>query len=101
MVLRKQKENSPSPLKDLEKLFKTFLEDLFFIPAINKTSEQIMKNLKQHQYQVYKKEGQNLHQVLNEFSSLQDKTIDNKSLSKLKKICQDIVFLLDKKRGES
>ena len=96
--LRKQKENSFNSLKDLENLFKIFLEDLFFIPAINQTREQIMRNLKKYQYQVYKKEGQNLRQALNEFSSLQGKTIDNKSFFKLKKICQDIAFLLDKKK---
>ena len=96
--LRKLKTESIQPIKNLEQLFKIFLEDLFFIPAVDQTTKQIMKNLKKHNYSVHKKEGQHLRQVLNELSCVNQKTIDKKTFFKLKKVCQKIVFLLDDKR---
>lgn len=95
--LRKQTKNSDYSIKKLEMLFKSFLEDLFFIPAKNKTTIQIMKNLKKNQNLIYKKEGQNLQQILNELSSVDHKTINEKTFINLKKVCQNIVFLLDQK----
>lgn len=99
--LRKQKKDSPHSLKILENLFKTFLEDLFFIPAVNQTNEQIMKSLKRYEYKIYKKEGQKINQILNEFSSLKQNTKNNKTFLKLKQVCQEMVFLLDTKKEEN
>ena len=96
--LRQQVKDSEYSIKKLEKLFKKFLEDLFFIPAIDKTTEQIMNSLKKYHPLIYKKDGQNLRQILNEFSTLDQKTIGQQSFLKLKKVCQKIVFLLDNQR---
>ena len=99
--LRQQKEETSYSIKNLEKLFKIFLEDLFFIPVIDKTNKQIMKNFKRYQAKVYKKESQNLRQILNEFSSLNNKNTDQQSFLKLKKVCQNTAFLLDNKKEKT
>lgn len=83
-------------IEKLEILFRTFLEDCLFIPAIDKSTKQIMKSLKTLQPSIYKKEGQALYQILNEFSSLDYDKEDKKTFLKLKKVCQNMVFLLDK-----
>ena len=83
--------------KKLEDLFKTFLEDKFLIPAHNQTTAKILKNLKKYHFLTYQKAGQDIKQVLNEFLALNQKEEYNqKTFLKLKKICQNIVFLLDK-----
>lgn len=97
MGLRQMAKNPDYPVKKLENLFKAFLEDLFFIPAQNQSAKQIMKNLKNSQKAVYKKEGRNLHHVLNELSAGRQKNKDKKIFLELKKICQKMVFLLDRK----
>ena len=101
LSLRKYKKDTPDAIENLERSFKIFLEDLLFLPAVNKTNEQIMNFLKRYHRQFYKKEGQKIRQVLNELSSLQHNAKDKKTFSKLKKICQETVFLLEKSRRES
>ena len=96
--LRKSQTEPIQAIKNLEQLFKTFLEDRFLIPARNHQTERIMKNLKKYHIQIYKKAGQNIHQVLNELSSANRKSADNKIFFELKKLCQNTVFLLDQKR---
>ena len=96
--LRKQKTDSIPPVKNLEQLFKVFLEDLFFIPAVGQTREQIMKHLKKYQYPAFKREGQALRQILNELSLLSQASTDKKTFLKLKTACQKMVFFLDSKR---
>ena len=96
--LRKPQKDPIQAIKNLEQLFKTFLEDRFYIPARGHQTEQIMKNLKKYQIHAYKKEGQNIRQTLNELSSINKRNADNKTFFELKKLCQNIVFLLDHKR---
>lgn len=91
--LRKQEIESSDYKKNLEQIFKTFLEDLFLIPAINQSNSQIMKSLKQQQYSIYKKFSGNIRQILNEFTN--DQTIDRQNAIQLKKLCQEMVFLLE------
>ena len=98
--LRKQKEDSPDYLQHIEELFQKFLEDLFFIPARAIDIKKFMKNLKRQHAQIYKKEGKSIRQVLKEFSALKEKSPHKQSLKKLKKLCQDIVFRLDTKKGK-
>lgn len=99
--LRKKDIDSGDYPKILERLFRVFLEDCFFIPAVNQTNKQIMKSLKKYQHLVYKKEGQNILQVLNELTDLNKKNelnqkiADRRNILKIKKICQKMVFLLD------
>ncbi len=96
--LRRLKIDSTSFAGDLERLFQAFLEDLFFIPAVGQTTDQIMKHLKKQYPAVYKKEGPSLRQTLNELSS---PALDKKASFALKKVCQNMVFLLDDKKGET
>ena len=98
--LRKKEEDSQNYTKYMEDLFKTFLEDLFFIPAVNTDHKKIMKNLKKQHIQIYKKEGEAIRQVLNEFFALQDKSPNKQNLKKIKKLCQDTVFRLDEKEED-
>ena len=58
-----------------------------------------MKNIKRHQYQVYKKQGQGIHQVLREFSTRTKDIVDKSTFLKLKQMCTDIVFLLEDKKN--
>lgn len=98
--LRKKEEDSPDYIKHMEKLFKIFLEDLFFIPAVDTEHKKIMKSLKRQHSRIYKKEGEAIRQVLNEFSILRDKPPNKQNLKKLKKLCQDRVFHLDEKEED-
>ena len=95
--LRQEKTNS---IKRLEFLFKTFLEDFLKIPAIQKSSKQIMKNIKRHRYQMYKTQGQNLHQILKEFSNREKDITDKSTFLKLKQMCMDFIFLLEDKKNK-
>ena len=101
LSLRKPQIEKNHPIQNLESAFKIFLEDFFVIPATNQNKEQIMKFLKKHHYPVYKKEGQSLRQILNEFSAVDKKTTDRKTFLKLKTACQKIVFSLDKKENNN
>ncbi len=96
--LRKQKDDSIHAIKKLETLFKIFLEDLLFIPAIGKTNNQIMSYLKKYHRHIYKQEGHKLYQILNEISALKQSPGDKTTFLKLKNICQDMVFLLEKNK---
>ena len=78
----------------MEQLFKTFLEDGLFIPAVNQSNRKIMKCLKKYHPAIYKKEGSNIRQILNEFSVVNTGRMDKNAYFKLKKICQKMVFLL-------
>ena len=73
---------------------------MFFIPALNKTSRQIMTALEKRHKEVYAKEGKNIMQVLKEISHLKNQALDKTALLKLKSHCQQIVFLLDDKEGK-
>ena len=97
--LRKEQKDLSCSLKHLEHLFKTFLEDCLLIPAVNQSNKKIMKQLKKYHRRLYKKEGANIRQVLNEFLSVNTNQLDRKTYFKLKKLCQKLVFLLDKKKG--
>ena len=94
--LRRQKNNLPHQIKELQQSFKIFLEDLFLIPATERNTYQIMQSLKAFHPLVYKKEGPALRQILDELSNGQEGEKPETFL-KLKKTCQDIVFRLSLK----
>ena len=75
--------------------FRVFLEDCLFIPAVNQSHRDIIKNLKKYQLALYKKEGANIRQILNEFSEAQKEKMDKKAYFELKKLCQKLVFLIE------
>ena len=97
--LRKEQKDLSQSTKYLERLFKTFLEDCLFIPAVNQSHRQIIKNLKKYHSSLYKKKGVNIRQILNEFLSVNTNNLDRKTYFELKKLCQKLVFLLDEKKG--
>ncbi|MCZ0932985.1 MAG: hypothetical protein OXJ52_07525 [Oligoflexia bacterium] len=96
--LRKEQKDLIQSLKYLEHLFKIFLEDCLLIPAVNQSQGQIMKNLKKYHPSLYKREGANIRQVLNEFLAIDKGSLDRKTYFDLKKVCQKLVFLLDERK---
>ena len=96
--LRKEQSDLRESLKHLEMSFKVFLEDCLFIPAVNQSYKDIIKNLKRYQSAFYKKEGANIRQILNEFSSAKTNQIDKKAYFELKKLCQKLVFLIEESK---
>ena len=93
--LRKEQKDLSQSVKYLELLFKTFLEDRLFIPAVNQSNKLIMKNLKKYHPFLYKKADANILQILNELSTVNKDRLDKKAYFELKKLCQKLVFLLD------
>ena len=93
--LRKEQKDLIQSINHLERLFKTFLEDCLFIPALNQSHKQIIKNLKQYHPSIYKKEGSKVFQILNEFLEVKKGQIDRKSYFELKKFCQRLVFVIE------
>ena len=96
--LRKEQKNLLQSAKHLETSFKLFLENCLFIPVIEKSNNQIMKSLKNYHPNLYKHEGLNIRQVLNELSAV-NKEIDKKSYFELKQLCQKLVFLIEETKG--
>ncbi|MDE0091671.1 MAG: hypothetical protein OXN83_00095 [Oligoflexia bacterium] len=97
--LRKEQRDLSQSVKYLEHLFKIFLEDCLFIPVVNQSHKQIIRNLKKYQSSLYKKNGANILQILSEFSEVKKDNLDKKTYFELKKICQKMVFLLDETKG--
>ena len=96
--LRREQKDLIHSIKYLDKIFKTFLEDSLFIPALNKTDKQIMKNLKKYHPTLYKKEGRNIYQFLSEMSGFNKDKLSTKIYFDLKKFCQKLVFLIDENK---
>ncbi len=94
--LRRQKNNPPHQIKELQQSFKIFLEDLFLIPTTERNTYQIMQSLKAFHPLVYKKEGSALRQILDELSDGPEEEKPETFL-KLKTACQDMVFRLSLK----
>ena len=97
--LRKEQKDLIQSVKHLDILFKTFLEDCLFIPAAGKSNKFIIKHLKKYHPLLYKKSAVNIHQVLNELSTVNKDSLDKKTYFELKKLCQKLVFLIEEARG--
>jgi len=93
LSLRKEEEDRDKAVFDLEKNFKIFLEARLLINA--KTQKSIMKELKKYQAQIFKKYGLNIKQLLQEFEQKDEITWNHKSFIKLKKLSQELVFLIE------
>lgn len=82
-------------IMNLEKFFRIFLEEELFLPAQNQKIKRIMENLKKYQPKIYKKSGLRIKWLLKEFSNQDPAKGDHNTYMKLKKISQDLVFLIE------
>lgn len=96
--VRKYDEKHKDFIPHLEKSFKLFLEDRFFIPAESKSSYRIMRALKKYCPSVYKQYGNQLFQVLEEFQYFQEKKAGETELFQLKQACFHLVFEMEKEQ---
>ena len=96
--LRQTNKESSDYLKIMEQLFKTALENLFFIAAINKKPSQILKQLKKYERSIYKKYKLQIQQLLTEFESLQKFENRNQDILQVEKLCKNLVFDLEKEK---
>ncbi|MCY4513198.1 MAG: hypothetical protein OXB86_05880 [Bdellovibrionales bacterium] len=97
-TVRKHDEKKKDFIFHLEKTFKLFLENNFFIQAENKNPKQIIRSLKKYCPTVYKKYMDKLFQVLGEFQYFQEKTPGEEECFKLKQTCFNLVFEMDQER---
>ena len=97
-TIRKYDEKKKDFIIHLEKFFKLFLENSFFIPAENKSPKQIIRSLKKYCPIVYRKYRDKLFQVLGELQYFQKKTPGTEECFKLKQTCFNLVFEMDRER---
>ena len=97
-AVRKYDEQNKDFISLLEKNFKLFLENSFFIPAENKTPKQIVRSLKKYGPAIYKKHGDKLLQTLGEFQYFQEKKSGAEEAFKLKQACFHLAFEMDREK---
>ena len=93
--LRRKEITSPSYVKSLDKLFRIFLEDQLFIPALGCSSLDIVKSLKKYNRLVYKSHSGKIKALLNEIKEFKDKKTDEDICRELKENCLQLVFDLE------
>ena len=93
--LRQEKESLEDNVINLEKNFKTFLEEQLLVPVENQQIEKVMKNIKKYHPLLYKKSGLRIKQFLKEFSHGNQSVGMEKTYKKLKKMSQELVFLIE------
>ena len=96
--LRQEEGQLIDAIINLEKNFKTFLEEQLLIPVKKQKIEKIMTNLKTYHPNLYKKSGTTIKQLLKEFTKKDPTYWNHKIYLKLKKICQDLVFTIEMKQ---
>lgn len=93
---RKLDTKSPQYLQDLDILFKTFLENTFCLPVINKSSWSFLWRLRNQEFNLYKKHKKNLNQILKELNFFKEQKTFDKVIVQLSKACKNLVFELEK-----
>ena len=93
-AFRKLDSQSKNYILDLEILFQTFLENLFYISAVQKKPNTVLKQIKKYHPVVFKKYDYKLEEILKEFRSLQSKKLTPASFQ-LEKNSKEFVFLLE------
>ncbi len=96
--LRRLNKDSSSYISDLEILFKNFLENLFYIPALKKKPSQILRHLRKYESSVCKKYFHEIRQVLKELNYFRKQKTGVEINFQLEKTCKDLVFLLEKEK---
>ena len=94
--VRKYDEKRKNFIPCLEKAFKLFLENCFFIPTEDKSPDRIVHSLKKYCPAVYKKYGDRLLQVLGEFQYFQEKEAKEEESFQLKQACFHLVFEMER-----
>ena len=95
---RAQNIKSYDYIPHLEKLFKSFLEDLLFIQTVKKDIQQIAKEIKKYEPKINEKYGQDVVSLLKEFHCFRNKRLDEFTSLKLKKTCYQLVFDLEQEK---
>ena len=94
-ILRLRQEKESCNVLSLEKNFKAFLEEQLLIPVESQGTEKIMKNIKKYHPRLYQKSGLRIKQLLKEFLDRGQSEGIEKTYRKLKKMSQDLVFLIE------
>lgn len=94
--LREIDIDSPDYVSALDRLFRIFLEDMFFVPALEKPSEVILKHLKRYNRSLYKVYGSKIKAVLNGLNEFKNKQTSKSLCQEFKINCLELVFDLEK-----
>ena len=94
--VRRREKKSLRFVYELEQLFRSFMEELFFIKIGKKTTKKVIKEIKRYEPAVYKKYGQNITQLLREFEHFRNERANSFTSSHLKRSCYKLAFDLDK-----
>ena len=93
--LRKKEVTSPNYVKNLDRFFRTFLEDQLGIPALGCSSLSIVKSLKKYNKAVYTSHRRRIEVLLNEIREFKDKKTDEDICRELRENCLQLVFDLE------
>ena len=99
LFVKALRRSRPS-LKNLENLFKDFLENLCLIPARNRSPEQIMSDLKKYRPELHKRHGPALQRIFNEFEAFRNSPPPAAAASQIERSCCRLAFQLEE-GGES
>ena len=95
--VRRYDEKKPDFIPLLEKSFKLFLENSFFVPAEGASPSQTLRALKKYCPAVYEKYGERLKQTLNEFQYFRENKVGKETAFQLKQTCFHLVFEMEGK----
>lgn len=95
--LRKKDIANPEYIKELEKLFKTFLEDLLLIPAYEKPPFIILRSLKKYNKVLHKSHGKKLKALLNEIEEFKNKKIEETLSWEIQRNSLNLAFELEER----
>ena len=96
--LREKDIDSPDYVSTLDRLFRIFLEDMFFVPSVEKSSLDILKHLKKYNRSLYKTQGSKIKAVLNELKEFKNKQTPESLCRELKINCLQLVFDLEEEK---
>ena len=96
--VRRYDEKNPDFIPLLEKAFKLFLENSFFVPAESAPSSETLGALKKYCPAVYGKHGRKLKQTLNEFQYFRENKSGGgaEAAFQLKQTCFRLVFEMER-----
>lgn len=96
--LRKLDLESPNYIVYLSRFFRTFLENLLFIPVVKQPPSVVLKVLKKYNPPIYKSHGKRIFALLIEMDKLKHKKPKESICLELKKNCFYLAFDLEERR---